>query len=148
MKAYLAASFDTQAAVRDARGLISPYVEVTSSWLDEPPILADEEREDWEKRARGNEDYLDIERSDVVVVFTSAPSTSGGLHLETGLALGMGKRVILVGPKLNVFHYMNRVEQVEDVQELLVALGFALPYPYATSRTGGLMPAFAEVKGY
>ena len=131
MKVYLAASFNDQARIRGVRDVLLPYVEVTSSWLDEPPIQAFEQgREDWELRARGNEDYLDIARSDAVVVFTTEPSSTGGLHLETGLALGMGKRVILVGPRGNVFHYMNSIEQVDTVADLLATLGFLLPYPY------------------
>jgi hypothetical protein len=131
MKVYIAGSFSAQLALRDVRDLMVPYVDVTSSWLDEPTIEAHEgDRADWEKRARGNEDYLDIERSDAVAVFTSVPSTSGGLHLETGLALAMGKRVIVVGPRGNVFHYMNRIEHALDVQDLLVTLGFSLPSPY------------------
>jgi hypothetical protein len=130
-KVYLAAAFNDRQFIRGVRDTLAPYVEVTSSWLDEPVIRAGESfREDWEKRARGNEDYLDIERSDVVAVFTAVPSTTGGLHFEAGLARGMGKRVIVVGPKGNVFHYMNSIEQVKDAAELLIALGFIVAYPY------------------
>jgi nucleoside 2-deoxyribosyltransferase len=108
---YFAASFadgDVIRAVRDAAEARSGYYyEVTSSWLNEPPIKAESEHADWEKRARANEDQLDIDRSDAVVVFTDVESTSGGLHWETGYAVGRGIPVYLVGPKRNVFHYQN-----------------------------------------
>ena len=46
----------------------------------------------------------------MVIVFTGEPSTSGGLHTEFGMALALKKRLILVGPRENVFHTLPEVE--------------------------------------
>lgn len=59
-------------------------------------------------RLCAQEDLEDIRKSDVIVVFTEDPLTtgytSGGRHVETGYAIGMGLPIILVGPVENVFH--------------------------------------------
>ena len=47
--------------------------------------------------------------ADAVIVFTEMPNSvlaTGGSHVEFGLALAQGKRVIVVGPRENVFHYL------------------------------------------
>ena len=52
-------------------------------------------------------DYEDVAAAHVLIAFTSRPAdgpSRGGRHVELGLALGMGKRVIIVGPFENVFH--------------------------------------------
>jgi nucleoside 2-deoxyribosyltransferase len=130
---YFAASFaDTEnrrALAKLVEGMSGGYYEVTSSWLNEPPIKAESEHADWEKRARANEDQLDIDRSDAVVVFTATDSTSGGLHWETGYAVGRGIPVYLVGPKRNVFHYQNHFagwfETVAEFKAACVHRGIA-----------------------
>lgn len=115
MKVYLSGSFDARDEIaKDAAFLRGLGFEITSSWLNEPPIRYDSpEHEEWQKRARANEDLLDVERSDVVVVYTHWPSTSGGLHVELGIAAALRKRIIVFGPRLNVFHYLNLVEHEE-----------------------------------
>ena len=51
--------------------------------------------------------------ADAVIIFTEIPNTilaTGGRHVEFGLALAQGKRVIIVSPVVspreNVFHYL------------------------------------------
>jgi hypothetical protein len=53
--------------------------------------------------------------ADAVIIFTEIPNTvlaTGGRHVEFGLALAQGKRVIVVGPRENVFHYLLPESQV------------------------------------
>jgi nucleoside 2-deoxyribosyltransferase len=114
---YVAASFNTAAGVRALRDNLQDYVNITSSWCEEVPLMPDDYREQpQEARFRANEDYLDIERSDIVAVFTGVDSTTGGLHVELGVAIALKKRIIVVGPRGNVFHYMNVVEHYPDVE--------------------------------
>jgi hypothetical protein len=129
---YIAASFDTADAVRTLRDQLQNYVNVTSSWCEEPPLVADDYREKpIEARYRANEDLLDIERSEIVAVFTDVPSTTGGLHVELGLALALGKRIIVVGPRRNVFHYLNVVEHYPDVESFVYRLEYEHNEGYA-----------------
>jgi hypothetical protein len=54
-------------------------------------------------------------RADAVIIFTEIPNTvlaTGGRHVEFGLALAHGKRVFVVGPRENVFHYLLPDSQI------------------------------------
>lgn len=55
-------------------------------------------------------DLADIDAADVVLVFTEHPSTSGGFHVETGYALAKGKRVVIIGERINLFHHLPQVQ--------------------------------------
>ena len=70
--------------------------------------------DDGEKRARANEDLLDIVRSDAMLLVTYKDSTSGGFHVELGAAqmksvMGSTMPIYLLGPKRNVFMYSNLI---------------------------------------
>jgi len=52
------------------------------------------------------DDFEDVFYADLMVAFTEQPrasSSRGGRHVEFGLALGMGKPIIIVGPRENIF---------------------------------------------
>ena len=60
------------------------------------------------------EDIEDIDRADVVICFTEKPrsnSSRGGRHVEFGYALAMGKPIVVIGPRENVFYTLPQVEQ-------------------------------------
>lgn len=61
-------------------------------------------------------DFEDLARSDMCIAFTEAEGARGrgGRHTELGIALGLGLRVILVGPREHVFHCLPGVEQYAD----------------------------------
>ncbi len=129
---YVAASFEQVDHVRDLRARLSDYVDITSTWCDEPPMVNNDPRnEPREMRTRGNEDYLDIQRSDMVAILTDVPSTSGGFHTELGIALALDKRLLLVGPRLNVFHFMNKIEHYANVDALVARLIYEYDEGYA-----------------
>lgn len=82
------------------------------------------------------EDETDIILADTVVCFTEPPrsiafassslvaaASRGGRHVELGLALAHGKRVIVVGHRENVFCWLERVEFVETADQLVDLLG-------------------------
>jgi nucleoside 2-deoxyribosyltransferase len=61
------------------------------------------------------EDCEDLMAADAVIIFTEIRNTvlaTGGRHVEFGLALAQGKRVIIVGPRENVFHYLVPDSQI------------------------------------
>jgi nucleoside 2-deoxyribosyltransferase len=118
VRVYIAGSF-TRAKELRAEALRCGLA-VTSSWLweeEEQLTKHDDEVPDWQKRARAHDDLVDIDRADAVVVFTDVPSTTGGYHVEVGYALGRDIPVVLVGPRLNVFHYDQRVWWFETLEE-------------------------------
>lgn len=52
----------------------------------------------------------------------AAKASRGGRHVEFGLAVGRGKRCIVVGPRENVFHLLPTVEHYADWAAALESL--------------------------
>ena len=63
------------------------------------------------------EAFEDLRGADALVAFSEPPRSSrsrGGHHVELGMALAWGKPILVVGPRENVFHAMDGIEQVAD----------------------------------
>src|SRR5277367_3461579 len=116
MRIYLASRFSRQREMRAIRDrIVAMGHEVNSRWLEEeyessghgssqaPP----EHHEKWAKY-----NYQDVLLCDTMVNFTEPPNSCGrgGRHVELGLALAWGKRLIVVGHRENVFHNLPQVE--------------------------------------
>lgn len=84
------------------------------------------------------EDWQDIQAADCVISFTEAPSPDtpgrarGGRHVEFGIAVALRKRVLVVGWRENVFHYLPVVEFHETFDQAASALG---PQPGSWERS-------------
>jgi hypothetical protein len=137
MKIYLAAPFTAQDTMRGVRDVLTSIGhEVTSQWLD---FVGDgipvSEINDHPEQSMGHAitDVGDIARSDMFVEFTQyGSSTTGGHHVELGIALAMQKRVIVVGPRENIFQTLPEVEWFDGWRSL--ARYFAREYTGAESR--------------
>lgn len=60
-----------------------------------------------------SDDWEDVSRADLVINFTDPPRSTanrGGRHVEFGIALALRTRVIVVGYRENIFHWLPRVE--------------------------------------
>jgi nucleoside 2-deoxyribosyltransferase len=113
LKVYIAAKFEQQAEVCDkATELEHLGMEVTSRWRFEDGTIP--------LAACAQMDLDDVKDADVLLLLTSGGKSGGGKHVETGYAIALGKRVIMVGPKENVFHNLpvitiyDRWEQAID----------------------------------
>lgn len=131
MKLYLAASFRAQQRMLEfAEYLAGRGYEVTSRWIYQKEGGALELhniKNHPEELARyAVIDMQDIDVADVVVVFSWVDSTTGGFHTEFGYALGKEKPLVVVGPRLNIFHCLPQVKQVDSIVDLVKALE-ALP---------------------
>ena len=128
---YLAARYSRNDEMRGVRDVLKAlgYM-VTSRWIDlhggkYPGSFTPEQlNDDPVYCARVAEaDLDDLADADTVISFTSPGEYGkGGRHVEFGLALGLGKRLVLVGPRENVFHTLPQVEQYPDWSRLVVAL--------------------------
>lgn len=109
--AYLASRFSRGAELRGyAEQLATINIQTTSRWLSE---TENGEGFDSTTMIIAVRDRNDIERADALIGFTEPPRSTtsrGGRHVETGIALGLGKRVIIVGPRENVFHTLPEIE--------------------------------------
>lgn len=117
MKIYLAASFDSKASMREHRTLAESFGhKVTSTWIDLPddmPLMSD--RLDCEKGQVARGDLNDIDQAQALVYFAGGSTTTGGKNIELGYALAKGMRIILVGDKSSVFHYLGSIEAAPSV---------------------------------
>jgi hypothetical protein len=131
VKIYLAARYSRNDEMRGVRDVLTALGhEVTSAWIDQhngeleksftPDVLTAEP----DMCAHYAQiDVDDLAAADTVISFTSADGGGkGGRHIEFGLALGLGKRLIIVGPRENVFHTLPQVEHYPDWSRLVMAL--------------------------
>ncbi len=134
-KTYLAARYGRRLELVDYRAdLASRGIEVTSRWLNGQhqigdkgiPIgedgaqLVEEGAADVAADLREHfaiEDMGDVLAADVLVAFTEPPRSNasrGGRHVELGMALAAGKRVVVIGPRENLFCYLPPVRVYSD----------------------------------
>lgn len=96
-------------------------IEVTSRWLAAPQrsSAVDYSEEEWRSLARIDQE--DVLCCDALVCFSEAPGEggNGGRHAELGMALALGKQVIVVGRREHIFHRLPEVTQVESWPDAL-----------------------------
>ena len=122
-KVYLAADFSRKDEMRDiADSLTTLGMDVVASWVYVPekqdegcPTLS----------AYAVKDLDDVDKCDVLVCFTYQRGvympTGGGRHVEVGYALAKGKKVVIIGPRENVFHHHPSVQVYETLGDWLVS---------------------------
>lgn len=118
MKIYLASRYSRypeMQAVRDE--LAAMGYAVTSRWIEGDHQIPDSglsaEAKAEERTRFAEEDLADLIAADMVISFTEEPrktQSRGGRHVEFGVALGLGKPVLVVGYRENVFHCLPQVQ--------------------------------------
>jgi nucleoside 2-deoxyribosyltransferase len=132
VKVYIAAPYPERAAAQQVmRRLNEEGIEVTSTWLVQEDKLEDQ---------YARLDLADVARADVLVALNLPGyenAGTGGRHIEFGYALALGKPIVLVGARSNIFHYLDDVA-VCDEAELIGEL-----QAIADSRIAALTPEAA-----
>lgn len=129
LSVYLAAPYATKDEIRrHASELEALGCEVTAQWLDEPhaATVAFTSRDPEELRAFARRDIDDIARAEVFLFFSldpEQPTKRGGRHVELGLAVAQGKRIIVIGPRENIFHFLPEIEVVPTFTAAIELLG-------------------------
>ncbi len=120
MRIYLASRYDRRFEMLGVTGiLMRAGHDVTSRWI--------EGRGDGPE-AEAREDVADLLRAECLVSFTEQPaagvpwSARGSRHVAFGVALVTGKRLCVVGPRENIFHFLPRVEVYPTLDNLVPAL--------------------------
>ena len=129
MKIYLAAAYERNEEMRGVRDVLEAHGHmVTSRWIDQhegevpEAIGADSLAANPDAHYRyALIDLEDLREAELVISFTGAPGR-GGHHIEFGAALILEKRLILVGPRENVFHALPAVQWYPDWSRLAMAL--------------------------
>ncbi len=68
------------------------------------------------RRSFAREDFGDVMMCDLLIAFTEKPRSilsRGGRHVELGIALGTMKRVWIVGPRENLFCWLEDVRNYD-----------------------------------
>jgi prepilin-type N-terminal cleavage/methylation domain-containing protein len=140
MKIFLSGRYSRRDRLRSLRQELERSGHtVTSRWLDTSWSEADASGSSAapaEYRAEfAIKDLEDVAAADCLVAFTEPPRSNGrgGRHVEYGAALALGKRVMVVGHRENLFYHHPAVEFFQTEQDLLRRLGA----PHAIER-----PAF------
>jgi hypothetical protein len=125
-KVYLAAAYERGPEMRVYRDALHALGhEVTSRWIDQKqgqeaagaPELVD----DPGAYARfALKDIADLRAAETVISFTGGGGR-GGRHVELGLAIALGKRLVVVGPREHVFHTLADIEWYPDWPSYLEA---------------------------
>lgn len=134
MNIYLAARYSRRQALRQvASRLIDAGHRITSRWIESDPIAGDPPPDARTVRRAGRavEDWIDLLAADCVIAFTeeerSPLAGRGGRHVELGLALAWNKRILVVGPRENVFCCLPWVEVFDHFDAALAALNGEAP---------------------
>lgn len=98
--------------------------EVTSRWHNgsHGDVSTDGDLSDPDLPRYAAEDITDVTAADVVVSFTEGGGGKGGRHVEFGLGLALGKRMVIVGPREHIFHFAAGVEQYDTWGDLVYVL--------------------------
>lgn len=127
---YIAAPITSQSdALKLAIKLMDAGFRVTSSWIrEENPSKREIDNWEWKKACeyremRGEMDIRDVLAADTLIILASEASTSGGLHVELGIAIGARKEnIIVVGERPNVFFYSENVRFTANMDHLIAWL--------------------------
>jgi hypothetical protein len=128
VKVYLAARYSRHPEMQDVRDILGWLGHtVTSRWIDlhggkyPGSFVPEQLNRDPEYCGKiAQVDLDDLEAADVVISFTEAGGGGkGGRHVEFGIAIGRGKRLIIIGPREHVFHTLPGVEWYPSWQDLL-----------------------------
>lgn len=127
MLIYLASRYSRYKEMQQVRAdLEQRGHQVTSRWINGDHQISDSGLSDAEREKErirfACEDLRDLERSDTIISFTEPPRSTnsrGGRHVELGIAIGLCKRTVVVGPRENVFHCLPSVMWFPDYSSFL-----------------------------
>lgn len=130
-KIYLAARYSRHPEMQTYRAALEAlgYV-VTSRWINGDHMMAEEgspEAKHDERIRFAREDMDDLMAADIVIAFAEEPRKTtgrGGRHVEFGMALAAGKRVLAASWRENVFFCLPQVEFYPGgFEDIRLALG-------------------------
>lgn len=144
MRIYLAARYSRRLELCEYRSILQSLgCDVQARWLNGGHQISDSgvpigesgeslvEDESTDVAASGLrskfalDDWEDVTKADIVISFTEPPRSNhsrGGRHVEFGIALGLGKECLVVGPRENIFHWLQSVTVFADFASCLAKI--------------------------
>ena len=126
MKIYLASRYQNYPLMQEWSAELFYYGhDVTSRWIKGDHEITTDAKGDEERRRFAEEDIQDLMEADVII-FHSDPfffrSGRGGRHVEFGMALALKKKIVLIGERENVFHWLPNVLIYQSFEEYVLYL--------------------------
>jgi hypothetical protein len=132
MHIYLAARYSRHPEMaKHAKKIEKAGHRVTSRWIRGSHSLDESIDRGQSDEVRANfaiEDIEDLTKADVVISFTEemieqvGRPSKGGRHVEFGMGVALNKRMVVIGPREHVFHWLPNVEHYGSVAEFLSVL--------------------------
>ena len=128
IRVYLAAQYHRKIEIRAlADKLHERGFTICSRWLDEPynPQVELSECSEKELSEIAAQDLAEVLSADVVIFFSVSdqhPTRRNGRMVEFGAGLAAHKRMIVFGPRENIFHYLAGVEVYAGWDDVVQAL--------------------------
>jgi nucleoside 2-deoxyribosyltransferase len=121
---YLAARYNRIEELRRYKEILEVvhHHSITSRWLDQQDTedRLDPNTDIQRAIAEARTDLADVLRATVFALFTDPKPGKGGHNVELGYAIGMGKKIIIIGDSENIFQ--AQYVHVKDFHELQWAL--------------------------
>ena len=125
MKFYLAGRYQDKETIGSfAKSLSKIGHEITATWMYEPydPNILQSQLSLQENRICGIKDLKEISECEELIFFSEneiTPTPRNGRHVEFGYALALGKRINVIGPRENIFHYLTQIHLYETKDEFV-----------------------------
>lgn len=115
---YLAGPFNRREAIREVRTQLEATgaLVCTSRWID---THADDVSSPNILRQEALSDLEDIRNAQWFILWNEGPSTTGGMHFETGYAFALKKVVIVIGAPTSVFYHLTALIRVHSIADVL-----------------------------
>lgn len=136
MRIYLAARYSRRLELCGYRDQLHAMGHnVQACWLDGSHQISDDgsasERAAALRAKFARDDMNDVLDCQTLIAFTEPPRSNasrGGRHVELGIALGRLRRVMIVGPRENVFCWLPEVRQFDTWEECLASIKDESPW--------------------
>lgn len=118
MKIYLAGRYDTRLELANIAATLANYNHtITSRWLSG-------EHDDIEPRLAAKLDLEDIDSAEGIILLNRDEdrTITNGRHFEFGYAYAKGKRMVILGTRSGVFHFLPQIEQYSNIADLVANL--------------------------
>lgn len=123
---YIAAPFDQRDRAKRVKEQLEAAGHVTTStWISSHLDNLDE-LDSESAMHEANHDAEGVLRSEIMV-FLNGESTSGGMHVEMGIAIAASKSILLVGPRTSIFHHLPNVKQIDADADIVDRINRLFP---------------------
>lgn len=131
MRWYLASRYSRHPEMQEhAKVLEEAGQETVCRWIHGSHDMQEDAHGNDDRARFAIEDMEDLTMTDGVISFTEPPvalkpvktPSKGGRHVEFGLGIALNKRMVVIGPREHVFHFLPHVEVYDCLEEFLSQL--------------------------